>query len=83
MEVQILADCAGNTIYLGERDCSMQRRHQKVLEESPSPAIDEELREKMGRTAVQAAKAVGYESAGTIEFLLDKHMGITICLFFL
>lgn len=73
IEFQILGDAYGHVIHLGERDCSIQRRHQKVLEESPSPAIDEELREKMGRTAVQAAKAVGYESAGTIEFLLDKH----------
>lgn len=73
IEFQILGDAYGHVIHLGERDCSIQRRHQKVLEESPSPAIDEELREKMGRTAVQAAKAVNYESAGTIEFLLDKH----------
>ena len=72
VEVQILADCAGNTIYLGERDCSMQRRHQKVLEESPCAAISLELRKKMGETAIRAAKAVGYENAGTIEFLLDK-----------
>ena len=72
IEFQILADACGHVIHLGERDCSIQRRHQKVLEESPSPAIDDELREKMGHTAVQAARAVGYESAGTIEFLLDK-----------
>lgn len=73
IEFQILGDPYGNVIHLGERDCSIQRRHQKVLEESPSPAIDEALREKMGQTAIRAAKAVGYESAGTIEFLLDKH----------
>ena len=73
IEFQILGDAYGNVIHLGERDCSIQRRHQKVLEESPSPAMDEALREKMGQTAIQAAKAVGYESAGTIEFLLDKH----------
>lgn len=73
IEFQILGDAYGNVIHLGERDCSIQRRHQKVLEESPSPALDEALREEMGRTAIQAAKAVGYESAGTIEFLLDKH----------
>lgn len=72
IEFQILGDACGHVIHLGERDCSIQRRHQKVLEESPSPAIDDELREKMGCTAVQAARAVGYESAGTIEFLLDK-----------
>ena len=72
IEFQILGDACGHVIHLGESDCSIQRRHQKVLEESPSPAIDDELREKMGHTAVQAARAVGYESAGTIEFLLDK-----------
>lgn len=72
IEFQILADKKGNTIYLGERDCSIQRRHQKVLEESPSPAITSELREQMGKIAVKAAKAVNYENAGTIEFLLDK-----------
>ena len=73
IEFQILGDAYGHVIHLGERDCSIQRRHQKVLEESPSPAMNEALREKMGRAAVQAAKAVGYESAGTIEFLFDKH----------
>ena len=72
IEFQILGDSYGNVIHLGERDCSIQRRHQKVLEESPSPAMSEELRRKMGETAVKAAKAVSYESAGTIEFLLDK-----------
>lgn len=72
IEFQIMADKYGNVVHLGERDCSIQRRHQKVLEESPSAAISEELRRKMGETAVRAAKAVGYENAGTIEFLLDK-----------
>jgi len=72
IEVQILADKSGNVVYLGERDCSIQRRHQKILEESPSSAIDEDLRSRMGAAAVAAAKAVGYENAGTIEFLLDK-----------
>ena len=72
IEVQILADSQGNVVHLGERDCSIQRRHQKVLEESPSIAISEELRREMGQVAVQAAKAVGYVNAGTIEFLLDK-----------
>ena len=71
VEFQILADRFGNVVHLGERDCSIQRRHQKVLEESPSPAISEELRERMGETAVRAARAAGYENAGTIEFLLD------------
>ena len=72
IEFQIMADKYGNVVHLGERDCSIQRRHQKVLEESPSAAISEELRQRMGETAVKAAKAVGYENAGTIEFLLDK-----------
>lgn len=73
IEFQIMADKMGNVVHLGERDCSIQRRHQKVLEESPSAAISEELRCKMGETAVRAARAVGYENAGTIEFLLDKN----------
>ena len=73
IEFQIMADKFGNVVHLGERDCSIQRRHQKVLEESPSAAISEELRRKMGETAVLAAKSVGSENAGTIEFLLDKH----------
>lgn len=73
IEFQIMADKHGNVVHLGERDCSIQRRHQKVLEESPSVAISEELRRQMGETAVRAAKAVGYENAGTIEFLLDKN----------
>ena len=72
IEGQIIADRFGQVVQLGERDCSIQRRHQKMIEESPSCAISEELRRKMGETAVRAAKAVGYESAGTIEFLLDK-----------
>lgn len=73
IEFQILADRCGNVIHLGERDCSIQRRHQKVLEEAPSAAISDELRKRMGEMAVRAAKAVGYENAGTIEFLLDKN----------
>ena len=72
IEFQILADQMGQVIHLGERDSSIQRRHQKVLEESPSAAISEELRHQMGEVAVRAAKAVGYVNAGTIEFLLDK-----------
>lgn len=72
VEVQVVADKFGNVVHLGERDCSIQRRHQKMIEESPCVALSEELRKKMGDTAVRAAKAVGYESAGTIEFLLDK-----------
>lgn len=73
IEFQILADRYGNVIHLGERDCSIQRNHQKMIEESPSAALDEELRKKMGETAVRAAKAANYENAGTIEFLLDKN----------
>jgi acetyl-CoA carboxylase biotin carboxylase subunit len=73
VEFQILGDNFGNILYLGERDCSIQRRNQKVLEEAPSPVMTEELRKKMGETAVRAAKAVNYKNAGTIEFLLDKH----------
>ena len=72
IEVQILADQHGNVIHLGERDCSIQRNHQKMIEESPSIAVSEELRDKMGKAAVQAAKAAGYTNAGTIEFLLEE-----------
>lgn len=71
VEVQIMADKYGQVIQLGERDCSIQRRHQKMIEESPSPALTDEIRKKIRSTAVQAAKVVNYESAGTIEFLLD------------
>ena len=73
IEIQILADEHGNVIHLGERDCSMQRRNQKVLEETPSPIMTADLRERMGRSAVSAAKACGYVNAGTIEFLVDKN----------
>ncbi|MFA6439028.1 MAG: carbamoyl phosphate synthase, partial [Bacteriovoracaceae bacterium] len=73
IEIQLLGDKFGNVIHLGERDCSVQRRHQKLIEESPSPAVDEALREKMGAAAVRGAKSVKYLGAGTIEFLLDKH----------
>lgn len=72
VEVQLLADNHGNVVHLGERDCSLQRRNQKVLEESPSPIMTPELRERMGTAAVNAAKACGYQNAGTIEFLVDK-----------
>jgi len=72
IEFQILADKYGNVIHLCERDCSIQRRHQKLVEESPSPALDNELRKLMGDAAVEAIKAIGYEGAGTVEFLLDK-----------
>ena len=73
IEVQILADKKGHTIALGERDCSIQRRHQKLLEESPSPAVDDALRREMMKVAVEAAKAAHYVNTGTVEFLLDKH----------
>lgn len=72
VEVQILADSYGNVVHLGERDCSIQRNHQKFIEEAPCKAISEELRKRMGEEAVKAAKAVGYENAGTIEFLLEN-----------
>jgi acetyl-CoA carboxylase biotin carboxylase subunit len=72
IEFQILADSYGNVIHLGERDCSIQRRHQKLLEEAPSPVLSSELREKMGTAAVMAAKSINYVGAGTIEFLLDQ-----------
>ena len=71
VEIQILADRSGNVVHLGERDCSVQRRHQKLLEESPSPAINHSLREKMGNAAIAAAKSISYEGAGTVEFLVD------------
>ena len=73
IEIQILADEQGNCIHLGERDCSVQRRNQKVLEETPSGIIDEKIRSKMGETAVKAVKEIGYSNAGTIEFLVDKN----------
>lgn len=72
IEFQILADSTGNVVHLGERDCSVQRRHQKMIEESPSPAVSEALRERMGEAAVRAARASHYVSAGTIEFLLEE-----------
>ncbi len=73
VEIQILADKHGNVIHLGERDCSIQRRHQKLIEEAPCPALSPELRQKMGECSVEAAKKVGYNSVGTMEFLLDKN----------
>jgi len=72
VEVQVLADAHGNVIHLGERDCTIQRRHQKLVEETPSPAVDDELRERIGAIAVDAARAAGYRSAGTIEGLLTR-----------
>lgn len=72
IEVQIIADKFGNVIHLGERDCSIQRRHQKLVEEAPSPAVSDDIRRKLGEAAVKAAKAANYEGVGTIEFLLDK-----------
>src|SRR5206468_2661200 len=72
VEVQIFGDEHGNVVYLGERECSVQRRHQKVIEEAPSAVVDEGLRARMGETAVRVAKAAGYSNAGTIEFLLDR-----------
>ena len=72
IEMQVLADEHGNTVYLGERECSIQRRHQKVLEESPSPVVDPDLRRRIGETAVRVARAANYTNAGTVEFLMDQ-----------
>ena len=72
IEIQILADEHGNVIHLGERDCTIQRNHQKIIEETPSPVIDDKLRKKMGEDAIKAAKTAGYSSCGTVEFLVDK-----------
>jgi acetyl-CoA carboxylase, biotin carboxylase subunit len=72
IEMQILADEHGNTVYLGERECSLQRRHQKVVEEAPSPIVDPDMRKRMGEVAVRAAQAAGYTNAGTVEFLVDQ-----------
>ena len=72
IEMQVLADEHGNTVYLGERECSLQRRHQKVVEEAPSPIVDPEMRKKMGEVAVRVAQAAGYTNAGTVEFLVDQ-----------
>jgi acetyl-CoA carboxylase biotin carboxylase subunit len=72
VEIQILSDKHGNTVHLGERDCTIQRRHQKLIEESPSPILNETLRQKMGEAAIRAAKGIKYQGAGTVEFLVDK-----------
>ena len=73
IEMQVLADEHGNTVYLGERECSLQRRHQKVLEEAPSPMVDADMRRRMGDIAVRVAQAANYTNAGTVEFLVDSH----------
>lgn len=72
IEIQIAADNYGNAIYLGERDCSIQRRHQKIIEETPSPAVDSRLRKKLGELCIRGVKAINYQNVGTIEFLLDN-----------
>jgi geranyl-CoA carboxylase alpha subunit len=73
VEIQVFADAHGHTVHLGERDCSVQRRHQKIVEEAPCPAMTADLRERMGHAAVEAARSIGYRGAGTVEFLLDQH----------
>ncbi|NVJ48137.1 MAG: acetyl-CoA carboxylase biotin carboxylase subunit [Cytophagia bacterium] len=73
VEIQVVGDSTGRACHLSERDCSIQRRHQKLVEETPSPALNQDLRDRMGAAAVKAAEAIGYEGAGTVEFLLDKH----------
>ncbi len=73
IEIQLVADEHGNVVHLGERECSIQRRHQKILEEAPSPRVDSKLRQKMGEAAVKLAKGIGYTNVGTVEFLLDKN----------
>ncbi len=75
IEIQILGDAHGNVVHLGERECSIQRRHQKILEESPSPRVDPPLRERLGAAAIRLASALGYQSAGTVEFLVDDATG--------
>src|SRR5262249_43062471 len=76
VEIQVFADVAGNVIHLNERDCSLQRRHQKIVEEAPAPGMTVELRNRMGAAAVEAAKAVGYVGAGTVEFIADGSQGL-------
>ena len=73
IEIQVFGDSHGNVVHIGERECSVQRRHQKIVEERPSPLVDDDLRERMGQAAVRAAEAIDYENAGTLEFLVDKH----------
>ena len=74
VEIQVIGDKFGNVVHLGERDCSIQRRHQKLIEESPSAGIDAKTREKMGKFAAKLTKGIGYDSVGTLEFLVDKNM---------
>ncbi|MFD0891688.1 acetyl/propionyl-CoA carboxylase subunit alpha, partial [Streptosporangium algeriense] len=75
IEIQVMADTHGNVVHLGERECSLQRRHQKIIEEAPSPLLDERARARMGAAAVEAARAVGYTGAGTVEFIVQGTTG--------
>src|SRR5204862_2840568 len=73
IEIQVLADLHGNAVFIGERECTIQRRHQKVIEECPSPIMDEDLRQRMGEAALQVVRAAKYHNAGTVEFLVDSN----------
>ena len=78
VEIQVFCDSHGNAVYLFERDCSVQRRHQKVIEEAPAPGMTETLRQQMGEAAIKAAQAINYEGAGTVEFLLDARASFSL-----
>src|SRR5205085_1788875 len=83
IEIQVFGDTQGNFVYLFERDCSVQRRHQKVLEEAPAPGLSQAMRERMGQAAIAAARAVGYVGAGTVEFIVEQRAGGEMEFFFM